>query len=547
MITTEVDLLDTMQTVTRPVVIGVLEDMKKWLKLPKDVKIIFPGDMERLMSNNSNLTADENLAVFTEKDQLRVTIQEIPIQEQLLTTAHSEYSAGPIFMDKNINAQVKPIYVQTKLTINIEATYGTRTEAISWFQSMLTKISRSMDLHLHNLKYHFVFPAAVKYLIRTLYTYQENKYPYGRSIDEYLQDTLHPRTNITSDNGGFNKEIVLNEEQRRIVGYLENDPIPEKAVREEAGVYTAQFSYTFSYEKPVSCYLIYPISIHQQLLPHAFVDHVLEYYPSQFDGYYQDQLFGLSTFDLTIAGDRHHERQHCFHLPPEDIFIPNNYYNWIVPIVTALVFLEEDNSLKINLTDLGLVGLDDDILDFIKNSESAYIGSPYESMINVTFYENDKIMPGDLLKANRNGDVYYEGSLDPRKEYRIVIGICTSPAMLPSFFYDRLKQYPRAFVKLLMAVNEYLDDYPYLKEIYGSEAFKDHQINELYRWFYSINVRRRLDKLSIDPRKFKPKLETKELFTPMGGHTVMTTSLIVSGNKNSYYDNSDIHPLFYLR
>ena len=533
---TVIELMDTLATVTRPIVINIVDRLKGYLDLPPDLDIIYPGDFNVLQQSSSDTQRPQAMARFNEGNRMMITVTERVNNEQLLTMDVNQFNHPSVFSDPAIGCYLVPIYSTTDLKIAIRATFNSRTEAYQWQGAMLRKVSQLGELALHSVSYHYSIPRPALSLIKTIHGLREQSMPYGDSLMDYIVEHSRPTLSLVSDTAGQHIELTIPEIQTRIIGFMEGDSTPEPFDRDEqGGIYTVEFTYQIRYEKPVSIYCLYPIMVHNQLLPYIYLDHILQNQPKHYDGYYSRMDEPLGHFDQSLEYHGvYHERVHTLHLPPEDIFIPQSI-ECHVPLMTFLCQIGPDDDYLIDLKDLPLVVIDPDLLDYMLTIETKYLTHLHSSLLQFQLYIDDDLQPAGSLRVLPNGRCVSSLPIDRRKIYRIVFYLNTDPSLVSDHFFNRIKNYPKVILKLLMIINDRLVDYPEFKRLWGEHRFTDRELDTLYRWFISANWNNPSRSMGRhSPRHFDLPEIMKGLFTPPEGYTVMMSHITIRNDKTYF-------------
>jgi hypothetical protein len=298
-------------------------------------------------------------------------------------------------------------------------------------------------------------------LLQCIHTTREQCAGYGDSLVDYIKhhatDRLTLLSDITGQTGADSMpSLAIAEVQSRIQGRYAFDSIPEKPEREDNGTYTATLSYKFSYERPVSACMRYPIIVHNQLLPPEYVLFAVSNTnangaPQQ----YSCSLAALSHFEATRRGVQQAYAQGFLNVPLYDQFLRPSEVPYTATVFYALCTIDPaDHRTLINLTELGEIDIDSDILQFIAESEYPYMHGLYKSVLQLHMYRDRTLAHYDSVECTAAMDVRATYDLNYRIPHRIRLSIVTDWSLLDKDALARLRKYRKALLKIIRAIDE---------------------------------------------------------------------------------------------
>lgn len=481
------------QSITRPVTIAIADQVKKFTKIPNDTVIIFPGDSEKVSQSLNNRDA-----VFSNDKKLFIEVEENYHADSLASTAVSRIEHAPIFIDYNLGVYVKPIYSTMTVTINFRYRSQSKTEITKWLNDIRIAISNNREINIHDVSYHYLVPDEVFELLNVIHQLKERVEPYNENLTGYL--TRGFSTNITkvSDTIGQTSGYAIAETQGRIQGMFEFSPLPDKPENNQTdGTYVASFSYRLTYDKPLAINIQYPVMVHNQLLPPRYIKFNTQY-PRQDNVARSYSVSGdaLSLFEQANYSNIYCDPRGVPRLPENDEFIPDTVnYPGTASEFYALVSVDTDKRTLLNLRDIEPLVIDDDILEFIRDSERPYITKPYKSVFILSLYKNKSGYDSSKLELLDDLTFKTKEDLYLRNTHRVELSLVVDLFLLDKDALLRLKKYPKVFFKILMAINEALRkplslrnvkstrfiDYQYLLELFAIKASVD--ITNFYKNF----------------------------------------------------------------
>lgn len=477
-------LPEVSQSVTRPVIFDIINQVQEITKIGKDSKIYFPGDSGKMSTPGSTIDTEiDRSAIFNSNRSTFIEVEEDYDLSSINSTATSQTEHIPIFLDKKLDVTISPVYATSNVTINFKYKSTSKTEILKWRDDIRMRVSMMRDINLNTLTYHYLIPAEYLVLLKVIHANREEFLGYGEELEEYIKNNSSTRLTLIGALVNTDGRLGVSEKQMRIVGIFNFDGLPEKPERDDTnGTWSISFSYRFSYEKPIGCNMKYPVMVHNKLLPKGYVDFVNTSYDlDRQDKSYTASLNSLSMLESDTIMNSIYNPDSIIRIPIfDDYVIPNTPYG------TATVFLalaevdKTDNRTLLNLNELGDIMLDTDIYNYIKEVEYPYIGKIYQSIFHISLYRNDFLAREDALTCTSNLDIVATSDLDLRNQHRVRFSILANLAMAKNEVFDRLKAYPKVFVKVIGSINEMLSNHPDLINLANKDVISNLEFRSIY-------------------------------------------------------------------
>jgi hypothetical protein len=479
-----ITLPETSQAISRPVVIDIVNQVKAVTKIPADTPIFFPGDSERMRTAGSELNSEsDRFASFETNRMVFIEVEEDHNVDAIATSSVNGYGAQPVFLDKDLGVSVCPVYTQTDLRITMRYRTHSKTEAIRWRDDMRLRVSQMRDMNTHVIKYHYLLPAEVLILLKDIYTHRENVLPYNDGFVNYFKSKSTDRLTLIGDLVGKDARIGIAETQTRVFGYYDFEPIPDKPEKDnDKGVWTIALVYKLTYDKPYVCHMRYPIMVHNQLLPFAytaFTDSSVDLNKMVLS--FQGSLFAMRSFESDVTLNAVKDPNAYIKLPDFDDYVIPQVMPGTGTILMALTSVEEDNKTLLNLKELDPIVLDQDVIDWLVEEEYQYICQRYRSVIQVHLYRNNTLVQNVNLISDSNLNIRALTDLNLRNQHRIRLSLVTDLSYLDTDALKRLRRRPKAFVKLIGAMNEVLKNHPDFNNLGDVNRITDFQFSQIYR------------------------------------------------------------------
>lgn len=479
-----VALPETSQTILRPAVLDIVKQVQEITKIDPKSKIQFPGDIQTMQTAGTEIGTTQNRsAIFGSDKYTFIEVEEDYDLDGLGSTSVDGKGNYPVFLDEKLGVSLSPIYASYKVTINFKYRCPSKTEALKWRDDMRIRVSQMRDINLHNITYTYFLPLELLVLIKIIYEKRENYLGYGQSFQEYFISNSSDRLKLISDTVGKDTRLGIAETQGRIQGMYGFEGMPEKPERDDTnGSWTISFSYNFTYDKPIGCNMIYPVMVHNQLLPIGYT----HYYNKSVDldkinKEVRGSKVALFAFESDTIMNTSINPLPYIRLPEfDDYVIPGTPRGTGTAIMALCEVDTNDKKTLLNLNELGSLVMDKDILQFIKEVEYPYICKLYKSIINISLYRNKQPTYTTTIDSDNLLNIKAVNTLDLRNQYRVRIAIVTDLTMLPKQAIDRLKRYPKAFVKLIGAINELLRNHPDLIRLADKEIISNLDFSNVY-------------------------------------------------------------------
>lgn len=473
------------QTILRPAIYSILTEIQNITKIKKNALILFPGDSNVALSNGTAIESDKNKeALFNATNIVHIEIQYDHDEEDITSMdAYGRYS-HPIFSDTNLNVYIAPIYSKVNITINFKYRTPSKLEALRWRDDLRMKISQMRDINIHKVDYSYTLPLMYLVVLKMIHTRREAIAGYGDTFNQYLEINGSNAITLMSDSAGNDLSLAIAETQSRIVGIYDFSPLPEKPEKDsENSLWTINFSYKFTIDKPIAATMQYPVMVHNQSLPLEYVDFIEDNINlSRMNLYADGRLRNLNYFEYDSGFNKVLPDKLYIRIPEFDDYKIDQTIKSSGTILLALCELDmNDSKALLNLDELGDIAIDPDIMTFIKESEYLYITKPFFSILNISLYRDDKLVDYDAIDVDSDVNVRLNRDPDFRRQHRIRLSIICDLTLLTLDAINRLKKYPAAFKKILASINELLAMHPDFKKLGDKGRVTELEYNTVFR------------------------------------------------------------------
>lgn len=467
---------DIHDSVERPVVFSIVREILELTELSDKTPISFYDDEQKSAQLGSLINSDPNrVNKWPFDERVRIEVEEDFDPAGMLTIHTQQPENIPVFLDDTLGIVIKPIYSPTKVVINFNYRARDKNQAMKWRNHIRAKTAMYRDINMHEISYHTHLQEELFVIVKELHRLRENVAGYGESFDTYFAQHLSDKASIKTNLGGQAVLWGVEERQIRIQGIFDFEGAPEKGEKDGTNdAWAISFSYKFEYQKPIMFNMTYPIVVHNQVLSK-------NYRPTESAYRLEDQnrSFSLSgraynkfESDTKVLSNKGNDG---ISIPKFDEFTPGTILPSTINVITCLVTIDtaDGNPRKLmSLNELGDVGLNAVVLDFIKTIEYPFMGKDYHSVFSLSLYKHASLHQTGSLMIDPNLDIYSTFDLDLRKNYRIRLGLVTNFSYLRKEAIERLKGYPGIGDIIINAIDSSIGKYGNHPDI-GKTAMSD--------------------------------------------------------------------------
>ena len=451
------EIPETYEAIIRPVALEVVRAVCRFMNLQDGVTILFPGASEEAPMTGTTLDSDNpNPSTFGHGSRVRVEVSEQVVEDRVLTTAVHQVENLPIFLDPEIGVLIKPIYSGTELVLGFSYRADSRVAARKFRDQALLRTSSMAKENMHEISYHYAFPAVFIRLLKQIWTMREAVAGYDESFDEWMVKYLDERATNVATLTGQSSSLAIAETQVCPWGYFSDfNAIPEPESKDkESGTWFVNFEYRITFDKVVACAAEWPLVVHNQLIPFPWREKP-NASGSLIDPDRRDRAPSRSrrAFDIhtNIYTDWCKKKVGGITIPEYDDYEPASIFPNTTTVAMMMMQVDADDPhAVINLGELGDYSMDPEVLEFLR-LESPYINHLGASVFHVGLYAGRHPMPDGSLVASEL-DVRSVDPMHLRHRYHLRIALMCDLFELTSEAATRLRNAGPACVKILSAL-----------------------------------------------------------------------------------------------
>lgn len=461
---------ETTESVTRPVALDIIRQVLKVTGIDSNVNVVFPGDTNNTQQLNSAISQQtgDDPNKFDHNNKISIEIQEVDDPDQVQNEAVFRPENLLIFEDPPLDVIMKPVYSAQAVTITVKYRAENKNLAIKWRDAVKAKIGMARDIYIHDISYSYGVPKEFLIVLEEIHKMRENVAGYGDTFDEYFASHRHPKMTNVTNLAGTSELWVMPETQDRVQGWFDFE-LPEEGSKEDASnTWTISFSYKYHYRRPTAVAMMYPLVIHNQVVPPRIRE--VKRLTSYEDRQHVHSYFTGSLLPLEGGTEA---REYCkrfgYSIPTWDEFSPSQIPISSLRVLEILTLVDEANpALLFNLGELGDRKFTPEILAYLK-AEHAWLDKPFGSAIHLSMYRNQYLISPTPLVVTADLDVLATTPPNLRTQLHVRVGLLTNLQMIQGKGLERMQDHGKAVHQMLMAIDPTMERRGALPRIVGDD------------------------------------------------------------------------------
>lgn len=482
----------TYDTVSRRVAKSVIDKVIKISSMDKTSRVEIRGESQVAAQPGSELGDGGLLNRLQHDGRVVVTFRETYVESEAINSEVRHPYTQPIFNDQSIGIHIKPVYSNTDMELTFSFRTKSKSEAVIWKDGIRVRMADNRQAHLHQADYHFPVPNFCSTLLMHMYELREGVAGYGEDLGTYLKKHYTKRATVLTTQSGddSNTLLVIAEKQLGIQGWFEFDFPVEEEKNEDGPSYVANFTYRFSYYKPLELHVVYPQVVHNQLISEDYLLGLPETEdPLQLPTYQSDYRFALDHFDYSarqlpnpLGGLR---------IPEYDEWIPSSIVSWTTSLINwMIVFEPKDLTLVLAENDILDTGFSEDILQFMRHQGNRMTRKGHSALHFGLFRGDQPVADGDLkvVVTDNAFKVVVSTPADLRQTYHLRLSFCTNIAYYTQEALEDLANLGHKGLLLLQTVVNNLDVEDACKNHVTNGRLSPEWIKRFYDYLYGQAV-----------------------------------------------------------
>lgn len=446
MLAARISLYGIEETITRPVIVQVTNDIKRLLGVNQDVYTSY--DTRDLTIKKKNKLG-EVLGDNTIKDEVMI------IEFTEMSTENNELNLVPIrpdykyiYKDDDIGSIIIPIQHDRRISLRVKYSTKSKSEAYALVNRLKLLTSDDSMFRIHELEYHYVIPLYVSRLLQHLNDLKNLREESGNKLDleEYIDKHFDNRVDfLNPHDGNSNKlDLGIREAQLGVEGWIVDDLhgiTPE--YDDSLGYWSIDFEYQIMYEKPISLLLKWPIVVYNTVIDKEFRNFIKESRHPITSARYTGRAEDLNKITQRDTVFYIHSNSFYIHIPQYDRFIlpkPPSFYSRMFACLTIVD--EDDRNYLFNIHEIPKIEFKPHVIKFLMESERDHVFKLQSSLFYIEIWR-DGIKDNHLgPRLEEDGTIRTQVPLDIKKTYRVAFNVLTDLNVM----YASGKQRYRRFI-----------------------------------------------------------------------------------------------------
>lgn len=435
----QIPISESIENSHKPVVLNSIRKVLEYFDyLTPDTKIFHNGENEtvKLLGSIAGDKKGSDSNTVMNFDNKFFVISETNETEFNTNYGNSLFSNGniPFWYDNENNVKIRPVTNGTELSIDINAHFNTRQDAINFVNDINLKTTRMGGSVVFSTKLHYPLNPAIFRFVTEVYKLVKEDEKELNFADYFKRCSLSPYTFITNV-AGNNGTLVFTKNITDTCVTL-NEPTIQKAKVNSGrpGRYEVSFGYKFHWNDVTHWEIEYPFLINQKPLPQ-------EYIPTLKNQYYEPiTVYGftdLMLLDRTEARTRNERTPYVVLSPSYDYYRVSPPDKCSLEIQTLLLLDRDKLKLShlkheyklLNIKENIHLDLGDTLYPFVwkekylnlilENKNRMF--KPYDFFFRIVIMSGDTPVLPEQLKLTDKGSVYLKRTPNYKEEHRFLL------------------------------------------------------------------------------------------------------------------------------
>ena len=435
-----VEIPDINTTVQKNIHDSVTRNLLKYLGL-NDADIMYDTAINREVAQPDSTVGVKRTLSYGNTDKVVIEYEEERDEMNRIERAPLSYNEVPIFRDKRHGIEFTPSMVRYNVSVTVKRRAPSRAIISDWSNAIQRMLDQDRAVMITQTDFHYVIPVTCLNLIAACYRAMETNIPTDRTLGDYMRSNLSDAVTVISNMAGNGTEFAMRQTAVRLLGVITGDG-PQQVKDDNQVSWTAEYQYRFSYLRPESIVMEYPIVLNNTTLPEEWwVDY-------QQPGLSDEK--NASKSSIVAAGD-YITRFQYITLP---IYVPEIDYpelslpsvgGYIPIIVGQITFDKSEVKCPVyifNLDDIPGVDFDGPTLDYIRDSYCRE-SHGHCSVIKIIIYEDGIPLDDTSVFVDcEDMSVWMCHEPDLAKTYHFVIAFQMDWGGISNCQYDEIRKHP---------------------------------------------------------------------------------------------------------
>lgn len=501
------------ETITRPVLISVTNDIKKMLGIGHDVFTFFDPEEKLKRSKNELGEVIHNNTQYEE--YALAELEEVSEDNNELDLTVIRPETYPIYEDTEIGAKISTITHRRRFNINF--TYRNKSKSAVMAMANKLKLGSSSDGYYrrHEIEYSYTIPYYVLELISHFNDLRNKRLEDIEKLEfeDYITKTFDDRVTVgaTHDAQPGKVSIAIREAIVHLEGYITDSVHDLKPEYDEAETnWTLSFGYTITFDKPVALLLDYQLLVWNSLIDARFRTFDKQENPTN-RAHYNKSMGSVSMLSVGHPIFHTRPRKEYFTIPIEDERMNILDVSYLTRMFSVMCVVDPDDpTLLFNIDEIPNYKFKPSILNLLRTSEYSHVGVPYGSLIFISLFDGkNELSFTNRVTMSKDGTLRSTLPLNIKKTYRVMFSVLNDLELLHNDSKKRIEKYIARELEIYRDKKKSLRSFPEGKNVSGMAPLrtngefdvgsKDEVVIDIYADILQVDYNDVLDNLNPNP------------------------------------------------
>lgn len=457
-------LPETYVNVTRPVNLNITEQLRRICGInDKDFRVTYHGTVGVTKTEGSAIgtanTYDHGDLKFTNSGKFKITVNETYSELEQHLGKSRTVQRPPIFKDAALGVFLEPQYQQMETSIDVTYRSPDFNAASAFSDHFRTRMDQDLAHNTHELEYDYPMSKEAIVILKKIHDLREAQGGYGDTWRDWFYDCTPAHIDVLTKLDGTGGLVSFAERQVNVMGWTDSvmPPEPQKG---DAGEYTVTFVYKYRYDRPVSMRFIYPLLVHNSIMPANLRPSYPETRYIAMQGYRSYQEYNYDAIRRKdIIWD---EYLNGIKIPRYDDYRLYDPREDRKDLLRALICVDPATPRALlNLNELGAYSLSETLLHHLIANRT-HITTPYNDIFTLELYRNGSRLGPAALELLEDGSVQAAMDLSVRDTYHIKLVMLLDIGKLSNVGLGNMSNSPDMAIDVLEGLGVPEDKLPYV-------------------------------------------------------------------------------------
>lgn len=384
-------------TITRPIVLAVLSDIKKLIKIDPDTPYLLGDDDHDQLDRTIDVEHNKGTLTSPRSEVIHVLYEEEGTEGDDLSMLVNNPDSYPFYNDSELHSQATAVSLRRSMTITFRYYNKSKTAVTALTNRLRMMTSNDSMYAVHDLEYYYNIP---HYLLKLLLTMNDLKNKDLLDTDKltpetYIDNTFDSRVDFINSLDGlsYKSELGIREAQVGVLGNIDTSlaDIKKEYVNDKSS-WAIEFTYKLQYDKPVAILIDYPMAVFNRIIPKEFrmsTEEAPKGMPKRGRRSRSNQaLMDIINKDEPIITNK---KDYYLKIPKEDTLVLPKPLPFMVRLLAVKMLVDRQNPTALcALDEIPNISFKKNITKLIEK-ECLYTGDKYKSMLYFNLFDHGKM------------------------------------------------------------------------------------------------------------------------------------------------------------